>query len=193
MKNNDQTVLKISETALFAALCFVAFRFLKIVLPGGGVLHVGNAFCVLCALLLGGVYGGLAGSVGMTIADLLDPRYITSAPKTFLLKLCIGLIVGLVAHRMARLSQEHERKYLVRWTILASACGLGFNVICDPLVGYFYKRYVLGMPVQLAESMAKIAAASTFINAVVSLILVTVTYLALRPVLKRSGLFLIIK
>ena len=39
---------------------------------------------MLGALLLGGWYGGLAGSIGMTIADLMDPVYITGAPKTFI-------------------------------------------------------------------------------------------------------------
>eukprot|EP00828_Plagiopyla_frontata_P019120 TRINITY_DN24445_c0_g1_i1.p3 TRINITY_DN24445_c0_g1~~TRINITY_DN24445_c0_g1_i1.p3 ORF type:complete len:105 (-),score=14.88 TRINITY_DN24445_c0_g1_i1:140-454(-) len=62
--------------AIFAALCFISFTFLqiKIPLPGGGdatSLHIGNAFCVLAALLLGGGYGGLAGAIGMTIADVL--------------------------------------------------------------------------------------------------------------------------
>ena len=51
---------------------------------------------MLGALLLGGWYGGIAGAVGMTIADIMDPVYITVAPKTFVLKLCIGLITGLV-------------------------------------------------------------------------------------------------
>ena len=32
---------------------------------------------VLAALLLGGVYGGLSGAIGMGIADLMDPVYIT--------------------------------------------------------------------------------------------------------------------
>ena len=64
---------------------FVTFTFLqiKIPLPGGGAtsFHVGNAFCVLAALILGGWYGGLAGAIGMGIADMLDPVYITGAPK----------------------------------------------------------------------------------------------------------------
>ena len=64
-----------------AALCFVAFTYIKIPIPVPGgdtvALHIGNAFCVLAALLLGGVYGGLAGSLGMTIADLIDPTYVT--------------------------------------------------------------------------------------------------------------------
>ncbi len=85
---------------------FTDFLQIKIPMPGGDAtsLHIGNAFCVLAALLLGGGYGGLAGAVGMTIADILDPVYITGAPKTFVLKFCIGLIVGLVAHRAAHIN-----------------------------------------------------------------------------------------
>lgn len=75
-KSHDQ-IQKLALTALFAALCYVIFTFLqiKIPMPGGDAtsLHLGNAFCVLAALLLGGGYGGLAGAVGMTIADLMDP------------------------------------------------------------------------------------------------------------------------
>ena len=74
--------------------CILHILQIKIPMPGGDAtsLHIGNAFCVLAALLLGGGYGGLAGAVGMTIADLLDPVYILGAPKTFVLKFCIGLI-----------------------------------------------------------------------------------------------------
>ena len=73
---------------------------------------------MLAALLLGGYWGGLAGAVGMTIGDLTT-TYVTSAPKTFLLKLCIGLIVGMVAHGIFRLSRDHSPKYEMRVTILA--------------------------------------------------------------------------
>ena len=76
MKNNK--IYKITVTGLMAALCYVSFTYIQIPIPVPGgdnvALHIGNAFCVLAALLLGGVYGGLAGSLGMTIADLLDPR-----------------------------------------------------------------------------------------------------------------------
>ena len=170
MERRNQTVIKLAQTALMAALCYVSFTFLqiKIPLPGGDAtsIHIGNAFCVLGALILGGWYGGLAGAVGMSIADLMDPVYITGAPKTFVLKLCIGLIVGLVAHRIAKIDQSTDRKYVLRWSVIASAAGLGFNVIADPLVGYFYKQYILGQPQQMAEVLAKWGAAATFVNAV---------------------------
>ena len=176
MKNNIR-MKKIIQTALLAALCFVSFTYLqiKIPVPGGDAtsLHIGNAFCVLAALLLGGWYGGLAGAIGMTIADLIDPVYILVAPKTFVLKLCIGLITGFIAHNIAKISKSNDRKYILKWSIFASIGGLAFNVIADPIVGFFYKQYILGQPQDAALILAKLSAGATFINAVVSVIVVT--------------------
>lgn len=194
MNERHQTTIKLAQTAIFAALCYVSFTFLqiKIPIPGGDAtsLHIGNAFCVLAALILGGGYGGLAGAVGMTIADILDPVYILGAPKTFVLKFAIGLIVGLVAHRVARINESTDKKYVFKWSILASAAGLGFNVIADPVVGYFYKQYILGQPQQMAEVLAKVNGIATLINAVVSMFLVGLLYNAVRPALLRSGMLI---
>ena len=191
MKTNS-TVMKIAKTALFAALCYVIFTYLqiKIPMPGGDAtsIHLGNAFCVLAALLLGGWYGGLAGAIGMGIADVMDPIYITGAPKTFILKLCIGLITGLVAHKIAKINESTDKKYIFKWSLLASVAGLAFNVIADPIVGYFYKQYILGQPQQMAEVLAKWSAAATFVNAVLSTIVVVIIYNALRPALAKSGM-----
>lgn len=187
MNRQNTTILKLAETAILAALCYVAFTFLqiKIPIPGGDAtsIHIGNAFCVLGALLLGGWYGGIAGAVGMTIADLMDPVYITVAPKTFVLKLCIGLITGLVAHKIAKINESTDKKYVFKWSILASAAGLAFNVIADPFVGYLYKQLILGQPQQMAEVLAKMSAVATLFNAVISVILVGFLYNAVRPAL----------
>ena len=191
MKTNS-TVMKIAQTALFAALCYVIFTYLqiKIPMPGGDAtsIHLGNAFCVLAALLLGGWYGGLAGAIGMGIADVMDPIYITGAPKTFILKLCIGLITGLVAHKIAKINESTDKKYIFKWSLLASIAGPAFNVIADPIVGYFYKQYILGQPQQMAEVLAKWSAAATFVNAILSTIVVVIIYNALRPALAKSGM-----
>ena len=191
MKTNS-TVMKIAQTALFAALCYVIFTYLqiKIPMPGGDAtsIHLGNAFCVLAALLLGGWYGGLAGAIGMGIADVMDPIYITGAPKTFILKLCIGLITGLVAHKIAKINESTDKKYIFKWSLLASVAGLAFNVIADPIVGYFYNQYILGQPQQMAEVLAKWSAAATFVNAILSTIVVVIIYNALRPALAKSGM-----
>ena len=193
MKN--EKLLKLVMTGVFAALSYVVFTFLqiKITLPGGDAtsIHLGNAVCVLGALLLGGLYGGTGGAIGMTIGDLLDPYYILYAPKTFILKLCIGLITGLSAHRLGHISTEKDNARVLKWTIAAAAGGLLFNVVFDPLVGYFYKRLILGRPaadVTLAWNIA-----STSINAVTSTVVSVIVYMALRPALKRSDLFFTIE
>ncbi len=191
MAGNHQRMRKLCMAALFAALCYIGFTYCKIDIPVGAektAFHLGNVFCVLAALFLGGFWGGMSGAVGMTIADLTT-AYVTSAPKTFVLKLCIGLITGLIAHRVFRISREEERKVpLSAATVLSCAGGMAFNVVADPVVGYFYKTYVLGVPQQAASIWAKMGAVTTAVNAVVAVIAASVFYLALRPALKRSSL-----
>ncbi len=183
-------IKKLAQAGLLAALCYIGFTFFKIDIPVGTektAFHFGNVFCVVAALLLGGYWGGLAGAIGMTIGDLTT-SYVTSAPKTFFLKMMIGLIVGLVAHKIFKLNESHSPAYVTKVTILASVCGMGFNIIADPVTGYFYKTYLLGVPQDLAATLAKISAVTTAVNAVVAVIAASVFYLALRPALKKAGL-----
>ena len=63
-----------------------------------------------------------------------------------------------------------------------------FNVVADPLVGYFYKMYVLGVPQKAASIWAKWGAATTAVNAVVAVVAATVLYIALRSAMKRTNL-----
>lgn len=192
-KKNEH-IRKVIFTGVMAALSYVVFTFLqiKITLPGGDAtsIHLGNAVCVLGALLLGGVYGGLGGAIGMTIGDLLDPIYIVYAPKTFLLKLCIGLITGLIAHKLGHITTETDNRKVWKWTVAAAVGGLLFNVIFDPLIGYFYKLVILGKPA--AELTLAWNIASTSINAVTSTIVSAAIYMAVRPALKKSGLFFVL-
>ena len=187
----DSRIYKLALTGLFAALSYVVFTFLqiKITLPGGDAtsIHLGNAVCVLGALILGGFYGGLGGALGMTIGDLFDPIYVVYAPKTFLLKLCIGLITGLVAHKIGRINESSDKGHVFRFAVAASVCGLLFNVIFDPLVGYYYKLAIMGKPA--AELVLAWNVASTSINAVTSAIAAVAIYMPLRSTLIRAGLF----
>ena len=72
-KENTTLVKKLAQAGLLAALCYIGFQFFRFDIPVGPektAFHFGNVFCVLAALLVGGVLGGLSGAVGMTIADL---------------------------------------------------------------------------------------------------------------------------
>lgn len=181
---------KLAFAAVFAALTYVVFTFLSIPVPtpGGKVsVHLGNAFVVLGALILGPLYGGLGGAIGLTIGDLLDPVYIVEAPVTFIVKFLIGVITGLIAHRLGHITAEQDKSRITRWVIIASAAGLIFNVFADPGLRYLYKLFILGKPA--AEVTFTINFVVTAINAGVSLIIDMVLYLALRVPLKKAGLF----
>ena len=173
---------KLVFTAMFAVINYVAFTYGKITIPvtagTSTAIHIANAVVVLSAWFLGPIYGGLSGAVGLSIADVFDPRYITSAPKTFLLKFLIGFIAGTLANRF-RLREKEEHKEIISITAISAAAALGFNVIADPIVGYFYRKYLLGIPQEAAKIIATWVAGSTAINAVVCTIISVILYLAL--------------
>lgn len=184
-----RTVMRIVFVGLFAALSYVVFTFLQIKLYVGGdatSFHLGNAVVAIGALLLGGFWGGLGGAIGMTIGDLLDPVYVVYAPKTFLCKLLIGLVTGLVGHKVLHISAETDRKAIVFKTIAASVCGLGINIIADPGLGYIYKRLILGK--SAADAIFKLNLLTTSVNAALSVVVTVLVYLAVRGPLKKAGL-----
>ena len=181
-------ILKLTQCALIAALAYVGFQFLRIDIPVGTertAIHLGNTFVVIGALLLGG-WGGFAGAMGLTMADLTS-GYITSAPKTFILKLVIGLITTLVARKLFHIEKEPGIRAQTKIALFASAASLGCNVILDPLFGYFYKAYIFGIPQDLSAALAKIGSATTLVNAVASTIMVFLLWPALYTALARSG------
>ncbi len=181
-----QGTLRVALIGVFAALSYIGFQFLRIDIPVAGgktAFHMGNVFLLSAALLLGPLSGALAGSIGMTIADLTS-GYALYAPTTFFLKFCIGLITGLVAHKAGRLYLREEPKERILWSGLGAAAGILFNIIFDPLVGYFYKRFLLKVPVDAAALLAKAASVTTAVNGVLAIILSVIIYQALTPLRK---------
>ena len=189
--SKEDSVRKLVFAGIFAALTYIVFTFLSIPIPtiaGDKVtVHLGNAFCVLGALILGSAYGGVGGALGLTIADLMDPVYIVQAPITFVIKLLMGVIVGVIAHKMGHISTEKNLAKVFRWTVAAVVAGLLFNAVFDPTIRYFYKILILGKPA--AEVTFAINIGVTAINSVVSAFVATGLYMALRAPLKKTGLF----
>ncbi len=188
---NRTNTYKLSLAALFAALSYVVFTFLQIKIPVGGdmtSIHLGNAVVVLASLIIGGPLGGLAGAIGMSIGDFFDPVYAPLVPKTLICKLMIGLITGFVAHNIGKITKSTDSKHILHFAIAGAAAGLLFNIFADPIIGYWYKILILGKPA--ADLSLTINFVSTIINAVASLVVSVVVYMALRPALKQSGFFI---
>lgn len=186
----NQRLLKLAYAGLMAALCYVGYTVFPAIDAAGTKIHVGNAFVVLGALLLGGVYGGFAGAIGLSIADILG-GFAATAPRTFICKLLIGLIVGLVAHKVSSISHNHDKAYIVRWSIIAAVAGLAFNCVFEPVLKYIWYTILIPNADKAQSAIGSLLAVTstvTVINAVTNSIIGVIIYLALRPVLFKAGL-----
>ena len=99
----------------------------------------------------------------------------------------IGLIVGLVAHRVGHLSSQNAPGKRLTWSLLGAAAGMGFNVLFDPILSYLRKRFLLGLDQQIADILIKWQAATTFVNAILAVVVAVVIYNAMAPVMKKNG------
>ena len=185
------TTQKIAIIGIMAALSFVASEFFRIpnVLGTGSSFHLGNTFTALTALLLDGISGGLAGAIGLALADIVagDPGY---AITTFILKFIIGVVCGAVAHKALHLKERtpaHTLHYLAAVTGAAFS-GLLVNVFTDPLIGYFRNRFIYGQPAEIDTVVTKIASGVTLVNSLLSTVCAVLLYLALRPALEKAHL-----
>lgn len=186
----NKKTLRLAVISLMAALSYIAFTFFQIKIPtpaGYTSFHLGNTFCILGALLLGGLPGGLAGAIGMAIGDLFDPAYVLYAPKTIVLKLGIGLVCGFVAYEIMHIEKK-EGKELVKAVIISAIAGMAFNVLGEPIFSYFYTSVVLGAPEKATKALASWNAITTSTNALLSVIFGSSIYLALYPKLKNNGI-----
>ena len=185
------TVREIAVIGVMAALSYVAYL-LRIpnVFGTKSSFHLGNTFIALTALLLDGISGGLAGAIGLSLADITagDPGY---AVTTFLLKFIIGLVCGAAAHKVFHLEKrtpQNGRGRYIFAVAAASFSGLLVNVFTDPFIGYFRDRYIFGMTPDVSAIFLKVASGVTLVNSILSCVCCVVLYLALRPALEKAGL-----
>ena len=189
MKNEN--IKKTAYAGLMAALCFVGYVVFPAISASGTKVHVGNAFVVLAALLLGGPLGGLSGAVGLSIADIVS-GYAASAPRTFITKLVIGLIVGLVAHKIGKISKEQNHAKVLTFSAVATIAALLFNCIFEPALKYVWFTLLTPNPDKAASAIKAMVAVTTWatlVNAVINSIIAIILYNVLRPALKKAHLF----
>lgn len=186
MKENKYfSVHRIALIGILAAAIFVLTKFVSIPIPsplGKTALSVGNAMCILSALLFGPVTGGLAAGVGNALVDLSDPAWAPEFWITFINKFAMAMVAGLLMH-VVRFGRERIRIWL------AGAAGAMTYVVLyvakNIISGHFVKgltwdvalTYTLGMklPISLA-------------NGIIATICAALLYLAMRPALRRAHL-----
>ena len=113
------TVRNLALIGVLAAIVFVLTKFISIPIPsplGKTALSVGNAMCVLSALLFGPAVGGLAAGIGNALVDLTDPAWAPEFWITFINKFLMAFIAGVIMHKV-HVGSERVRVWV------ASLCG----------------------------------------------------------------------
>lgn len=65
-----------------------------------------------------------------------------------------------------------------------------FNIIGEPIFGYFYNLIILGTPQKAAATLASWNAITTVVNAIITIILSSSIYLIIRPRLIKNNLLM---
>ncbi len=184
MEKKFWSVQRLAVFGLMSALVF-ASSWMQIPIGDVSRVHLGNGFCALTGLLFGPWVGGLASGMGSMLFDFTNPLYIAESWITFLTKFFIGFLAGLIARRGTGKNPAVQRV----WDIVSAVTGtLAYVVLYlgkSFIMMYFIERQTLGaVQVQLVTKLL-----SSLINAGAGVLVAVILAGALRPALKRAGLF----
>jgi uncharacterized membrane protein len=100
-KRKQLALVQAMRAGIMAALVAVATLFVQIPNPATkGYINFGDIMIFVSALTFGPLVGGLAGSIGSSIADTVS-GYGYFAPFTFVIKGVEGAIAGLISNRVS--------------------------------------------------------------------------------------------
>ena len=182
--NQNQSIVKLTQGGIIAVLAFVSFQFFRISTPVATI-HFGNSFIIIGALLLGGFYGGVAGAVGLTISDILS-GYASDAPATFLCKVLIGVIVGIISHKICHINQAITKKKRMVIATISSVVALFINIFSDTFIRWAMNILMYGM--ESAKVLAIKNLLGSSINLVLGTLVAVILYMVIEPALKKAGL-----
>ena len=148
--------------------------------------HVGNAVCVLCGLLLGPVAGFFAAGVGNGLFDIVG-GYGLEFIITFINKGAIALVTGLVAYKTASKSRLVRSDY-VR-IVLGSVLGALAYVALYMLKTFVFGQLVDGLTLSAVTAKMLTKLPGSLMNAVFAFIVAPILLGALKPALKKAGLY----
>ena len=129
MKTND-SIKKLVLASLFAAFTFVA-TLIHIHVPGmqTGYVNLGDCLVIVSAVLLGPVYGSLAGGIGSALTDFLH-GYVIYVPATFIIKTLMGIAVCFI-YKLA--SKDKDKYNLKVFPLILGGVFAELIMVC----GYF--------------------------------------------------------
>lgn len=173
------TVRDLAEIGVLAALVFVASYFLKIgpiPTPAGPTqLKMGNAVCLLGAMLFGKTKGGLAAGIGSAMFDLTNPAFVASAPSTFINFFIMAFVCGWVS----RFGGNDGTK--TKQNVIAAVCGAGTYLLL-----HLGKSFVTLILEGSGVSAALVACGTKFVTSGLNAVFAVVVSVILAPVCKKA-------
>lgn len=178
------TVRRLVLVGLMAALVFV-FTFIGFDIPsplGKTKLHLGNVMCLLSGLLFGPLTGGLAAGIGSAIYDLMDPAWAPEFWITFINKFFMAFVAGLIMR--AAFWKDGVRVWLAGVGGSVTYCVL--YCLKNILSGHIVNGFT--WDVAIIETLS-LKLPVTFVNGIIAVIAAGILWAAIRPALKKAGLF----
>ncbi len=177
------TIRNIALVGVLAAMVFALTKFVSIPIPsplGKTALSVGNAMCILSALLFGPGVGGLAAGIGNALVDLSDPAWAPEFWITFINKFLMAFVAGLIMHRVHVIGDKARL-----W--IAGLCGsltyCLLYVTKNILSGVLVKGFT--WDVAIVETLT-VKLPVTLVNGVIAMVCAGLLYLVLRQPLRKA-------
>lgn len=149
------------NAALMAAIVCVATLLIQIPIPAtGGYVNLGDGFVILCGVLLGPVYGGLAAGIGALLTDLIT-GYAVYIPATLIIKGAMAVAAWFLTRRIGR--------HLPGFLAAGAAGGLimtGGYFIYESLLLGFGKAAIASLLPNLAQSAAGLLISTALLTAI---------------------------
>lgn len=168
IKFRNKTI-KVCLVGLMSALVFIGTS-IKIYIPVGTsstMIHLGNIFCLLAALLLGPLYGGLSAGIGSFLFDIMNPLYISGAPFIFVFKFLMAFVCAAVAKKNFSSTVQ---------VIFGMICGAFTYVILYILKNFIKNAFLLNIEIHATFVLLLKSLYITLISAVFSITIATVVF-----------------
>ena len=184
MANSRNKTFKICFIGLMAAIVFVV-NYFRIPFMGTQ-LHMTNALCVLCGLLFGPSAGFLAAGIGSGLYDIVA-GWGAECIITFINKGAIALVAGLIGYHAARCDKpgaaDHAR--IIAGSILGALAYVALYMLKTYIAGHLIDG--LTADAVIAKLLSKLP--GSLMNAAFAFIVAPILLGALKPALKKAGLY----
>ena len=184
MANSRNKTFKICFIGLMAAIVFVV-NYFRIPFMGTQ-LHMTNALCVLCGLLFGPGAGFLAAGIGSGLYDIVA-GWGAECIITFINKGAIAFVAGLIGYHAARKdttsAADHSK------IIVGSVLGALTYVALYMLKTFIAGQFIDGLTLDAVTAKMLTKLPGSLMNAVFAFIVAPILLGALRPALKKAGLY----